>query len=262
MNFFQSTLRALKVAITYKKLQENHDTETSVELSDLTLLSSAWKSDEIAKKQEVVVDEQIKNYEDGYLDDVFGSLLETLDDLQLESRTILDAACASGYYSKILGDSFQYTGSDYSSSMVELAKIKFPSKDFSEADLTNLPFEDNKFEIVLVAGVLEHIPEFKVAISETCRTSSKYVIIHRCLTSGGKDNLYSTGFLYNIKTPRIYYAQDVLEAEFKKNGYELVKKVKSHVYKGIFPQIKVGIKKYILRRRGGIEYTYTFKKLT
>lgn len=41
MNFFQSTLRALKVAITYKKLQENHDTETSVELSDLTLLSSA-----------------------------------------------------------------------------------------------------------------------------------------------------------------------------------------------------------------------------
>ena len=64
MNFFQSTLRAIKVTITYKKLQENHDTETLVELSDLGLLSSAWKNDEITKKQEIVVDEQIKNYED------------------------------------------------------------------------------------------------------------------------------------------------------------------------------------------------------
>jgi ubiquinone/menaquinone biosynthesis C-methylase UbiE len=264
MKYFENRMRAAKVAIAYKGEQENQDIETVSKLSDLVPLSSAWKSKAIAKKQEAVVDKQLKNYEDGYLDAVFWSLIETFKELPLEEFTLLDAACASGYYSKILqsefNGKFKYTGSDYSESMVELARLKFPEHTFLEEDLTSLSFETSKFESVLVSGVLEHIPSFEMAISESCRVASKYVILHRCLVSESEENIYSTGFLYNIRTPRIYYAQQVLEEEFKKHGYTLVKRVKSRAYLGLTNQIKLLIKKYILKRRGGMEFTYTFQK--
>jgi len=244
---------------------DNHDTETVSGLGDLAALSSVWKSDVIAKKQEVVVDKQLQNYYDGFLDSVFGSLIETLKGLTLEDFTLLDAACASGYYAEILGSEFggkfKYSGSDYSAAMVEMAKVKFPEYQFYEEDLTNLSFEDSQFETVLVSGVLEHIPSFERAISESCRVASKYVILHRCLVSGMAENIYSTGFLYNIKTPRIYYAQKVLEDEFGKHGYRLVKQIRSHAYQGMVNRIKLWIKKHILKRRGGVEYTYTFENL-
>ena len=244
---------------------DNHDTETVSGLGDLAALSSVWKSDVIAKKQEVVVDKQLQNYYDGFLDSVFGSLIETLKGLTLEDFTLLDAACASGYYAEILGSEFggkfKYSGSDDSAAMVEMAKVKFPESHFYEEDLTNLSFEDSQFETVLVSGGLEHIPSFERAISEACRVASKYVILHRCLVSEMAENIYTTGFLYNIKTPRIYYVQKVLEDEFGKHGYRLVKQIRSHAYQGMVNRIKLWIKKHILKRRGGVEYTYTFENL-
>lgn len=46
-------------------------------------------------------------------------------------------------------------------------------------DVTSLPLEDNLFDCVLAAEVLEHLPfeEFAVALSELARVSRKYVII-------------------------------------------------------------------------------------
>lgn len=263
--FFSKLLRSFDVIYTYKRQQEHKDIENITDLESIKVLSSAWKDKKIAKKQEAVVDVQLKNYNDGYLDPVFGSLIETLKKLQLEKYTLLDAACASGYYAKViekeLGGKVKYTGSDYSEAMVSLAKRKFPEYDYTEQDLTNLSFAKDEFETVLVSGVLEHIPNFEKAISESCRVASKYVIIHRCLVSGTNENIYATGFLYNIKTPRIYYSQRLLEEEFLKYGFKLDKNIKSHAYLGLVNQTKRFIKKHILHRRGGMEHTFTFKKM-
>lgn len=263
MKKFKNFWASVAVAFTYKKQQENKDIETITELDQLQHLSSAWQHDKIAKKQETVVDMQLKNLRDGSLDVVFGSLIETLKELDLEKCTLLDAACASGYYAKVIQSELdikiKYTGADYSEAMINLAKKKFPEHNYSVQDLTNLSFEKRAFETVLVSGVLEHIPQFEKAIFEAARTASKYVILHRCLVSGQDENIYSTGFLYNIKTPRIYFSQKVLEEEFASHGFELIKKVKSHAYQGLVNRIRLFIKKYLLQRRAGEEYTFTFQ---
>ena len=51
---------------------------------------------------------------------------------------------------------------------------------FSKQDITSLSFSNLHFETLLMSGVLEHIPNYELAISEACRVASKYVILHRC----------------------------------------------------------------------------------
>lgn len=264
MNFLKKIILGLNVGFLYRKQQDNKDIETVSELDDLIPLSSAWKEKIIAKKQRIVVDKQLVNLRKGYLDPVFKSIIDTLNALPLQECTLLDAACASGYYSEVfescLKRKIKYSGSDYSQSMIELAKTTYPKLSFYTEDLTELSFGSDEFETVLVSGVLEHIPNFEAAISESCRVASKYVILHRCLVSGTDSNIYTTGFLYNIKTPRIYYSSKVLEREFQKNKFRLVKSVKSAVYQGLISRVKLLVRKYILHHRSGVEYTLTFEK--
>jgi len=262
---FNRIIKELKVSLLYKKQQANKDNETLVNREDLIPLSSAWEDNSIAGKQKIVVDKQLENYREGYLDPVFKSLIDTLNQLSLKDYSLLDAACASGYYSLILqsefGGKFRYTGCDYSEGMVEMAKSSYPKYNFSKQDITSLSFSNLHFETLLMSGVLEHIPNYELAISEACRVASKYVILHRCLVSGKDENIYSTGFLYHIKTPRIYYSLTILEREFLKNGFKLINTIRSEAYQGFINKTKLFIKKYILRRRFGIEYTYTFQRL-
>lgn len=42
-------------------------------------------------------------------------------------------------------------------------------KNFTEADITALPFDENAFDVVICSHVLEHVPDDKKAMSEICR---------------------------------------------------------------------------------------------
>ena len=79
--------------------------------------------------------------------------------------SILDAACASGYYSEVIAAldprPIDYAGCDYSPAMIEMARAHYPDLPFSVQDLTALTLEDRSVDAVLLAGVLEHIPDYR-----------------------------------------------------------------------------------------------------
>ena len=100
----------------------------------------------------------------------------------IKSLSVLDVCCGSGmiseYYAKV---GAKVTGVDLSEEAIERAKIRKErygfEADFKVADVTNLPFSDNSFDIVSVHDGLHHIVEHKEAIKELFRVSKKGIII-------------------------------------------------------------------------------------
>lgn len=89
-------------------------------------------------------------------------------------RTILDAGCGSGIVTNTLVDQWDVMGCDIS--QTALAQVNAPTV---LADLTDLPFEDRQFDLVLSSDVIEHIPDsvYRAAIKEIARVAGKYVLI-------------------------------------------------------------------------------------
>ncbi len=86
----------------YSEAQTAAQFEVPATDSDLDELAAAWQDDEIPELQRRVVDVQLANLERGIADPVFTALAAALTHVDLESFSILDTACASGYYSEVI----------------------------------------------------------------------------------------------------------------------------------------------------------------
>lgn len=248
-----------KVYEIYKNVQLLKLEEVPENKQNLLELSNMWKDKDIPLLQRQVVDQQLKNFSNGLFDPVFTPILEALKSLKLKNFSLLDAACATGYYYEVIrsqySDNAKYTGSDYSEAMIEQARKHYPKVQFDIEDLTKLTYKDKEFDIVLVSGVLEHIPIFEDAISESCRTCNKYVIIHRCPLVNEAINIYTSGSQYNIKTPRIYFSRNLLIKEFNKHQFNFYKEIPlySNPDTSFINSLKSLVKIYILKKKQNVQ---------
>ncbi len=92
-----------------------------------------------------------------------------------EELTALDIGARDGYFSKLLTNYFQKI------TALDLDKPKIHHNKIScvQGDITGLKFNDNSFDFVFCAEVLEHIPTelLKNACSELTRVSSRWLLI-------------------------------------------------------------------------------------
>jgi 2-polyprenyl-3-methyl-5-hydroxy-6-metoxy-1,4-benzoquinol methylase len=83
----------------------------------------------------------------------------------VSNKKILDAGCGEGYFlSKI--QSKKKSGIELSEKRVSLAKKLYPELNIQVADLKQLPFNDNSFDVIICSEVLEHVSNFKQALKE------------------------------------------------------------------------------------------------
>lgn len=113
------------------------------------------------KKMEWHIKEGIKYsdlYKDGYpIGNPFGLIKLFEYDKDLKA---LDLGCGRGILARHFKD---YTGVDVSEYIVELNKSEYPNKRFRVESLHNLKdLKDEKFDLVICADVMEHIPEDKI----------------------------------------------------------------------------------------------------
>jgi len=96
----------------------------------------------------------------------------------------LDVACGTGRLtSELINFGIEdITGSDISEEMMEVSRKNCSSDKikicFQKGDATQLPFNDNKFDLVISFRFLDHLPveEKKKAIIEIIRVSRKYMV--------------------------------------------------------------------------------------
>lgn len=78
------------------------------------------------------------------------------------SQKLLDLGCGDGateFYLSSIFSSFSVTGIDISSESIRIAKDrKLPKCNFLLFDGSTIPFHENSFDIVFIAGVFHHVP--------------------------------------------------------------------------------------------------------
>lgn len=85
-------------------------------------------------------------------------------------KSVLDVGCGTGRLIRLLKDrGAVVTGADISEEMIKIAGKKFPDIKIVNADIENLPFEDNSFDVVIAAFVIVHLKSFKKAFDEVYR---------------------------------------------------------------------------------------------
>jgi SAM-dependent methyltransferase len=108
-------------------------------------------------------------------------------------KTVLDAACGSGYGSALMGENAKAVfGVDISLEAVEYARSHYESAKvhFGQSDCLALPFPSGKFDLVAAFEIIEHLQQPEGFLQELCRV----------LTPSG---------LLILSTPnRLYYTEE------------------------------------------------------
>ena len=89
-------------------------------------------------------------------------------------ESILDAGCGDGILANQLNRKYKVVALDCANTPLQYVKTNK-----IRGDISNLPFHDKSFDIVISAEVLEHLPHgiYEDAIIEMQRVSKKYIII-------------------------------------------------------------------------------------
>jgi len=88
-----------------------------------------------------------------------------LDDFlkDINGKKILDIGCGTGrIIQDLLDKGADITGVDVSTEMLKIAEKKFPNSNFVEADIRELPFKDNTFDIVICTFVIVHLKQVEL----------------------------------------------------------------------------------------------------
>ncbi len=100
--------------------------------------------------------------------------------LNEKNQDILEIGCGSGYGAVLLAQlrPKSYLGIDLMPEMIELARTRrLPGAEFEPMDATDLsPIPDSSKNIVVIFGILHHIPQWRQVIQQC----------HRVLRAGGR----------------------------------------------------------------------------
>ncbi len=94
-------------------------------------------------------------------------------------RSVLDAGCGDGESLVRLSTvmPLDTIGVDIDAIQVDRAKQRLPEIDLRIEDIFRLPFNDDRFELVLALEVLEHLENPLGALRELMRVSSRYLLL-------------------------------------------------------------------------------------
>lgn len=86
------------------------------------------------------------------------------------SDRVADLGCGSGVFSELLRQhGCVPTGLDISPKLIDLGRRKYPGIEFLEGDIERLPFPDDSFDGVLLAGIVHHFPDPSRCAAEVFR---------------------------------------------------------------------------------------------
>jgi len=96
-------------------------------------------------------------------------MFENIDE---NCESLLDVGCASGYFlEKAAIKTYKTTGCDV------ITGISFDHSEYVQANVEELPFEDNSYDVVTCSHTLEHVIDFQKSISELKRVARKQIIV-------------------------------------------------------------------------------------
>ena len=150
----------------------------------------------------------------------------TLENVDLQDKTVLDIGCGDGVYTIELFDKIpvkSMLGVDYAAQAVEIAKTRSgvrPIK-YDVQSAYSLPYTTKSFDVAILRGVLHHLDDPVAALKEALRVATLIWVI--------EPNGYNPGlkFLekfsrYHIEHQEKSYPPAYLDKEVKKLGGQVL----------------------------------------
>lgn len=190
-------------------------------------LRDSWQDEALPARQRELVDRQLQQYRQGIAVDVFDVFIQSLKSLPNLSpnMTLLEIGCSSGFYCEVLdaaGLPLRYSGCDYSSAFIAMARQRYPAKTFTVEDATCLQRPDQSIDIVVSGCCLLHIPEYRQAVAETARVARSYAVFHRTPVVWGQDEKWYRKKAYGIETVEIHFNEPSFLALLQSSGLDLI----------------------------------------
>ncbi len=94
-------------------------------------------------------------------------------------QSILEVGCGEGYLAgaiRELRPDIDLCAIDIDGRLVAEARDMFPTVTFLVADICTLPWENNSFDLVIAAEVLEHLAQPAAALREISRVTRQYLL--------------------------------------------------------------------------------------
>lgn len=107
-----------------------------------------------------------------------GRLNRCLGDLRdtLQNKTLLEAGCGAGRFTEVLLSKGAIVVSADLSSAVDVNQENFPQNEnhlIIQADINDMPFEDESFDLVICLGVIQHTPDSEQTIENLYKLVKK-----------------------------------------------------------------------------------------
>ena len=150
-----------------------------------------------------------------------------------EKPNFLEVGCGSGAVCNYIVKKYflNVTGTDIDPDQIQLAQQNIgnlPNLRFLEADATNLPFQDNDFDVVLSFGVMHHISNWLDALKE----------MNRVLKTGGY-------FIYwDLVYPK--WSAKIAKLFKDKYGVTTIQDLNSFIARNNFSTIHSSLSKFVI----------------
>ena len=133
-----------------------------------------------------------------------------LQDLNLQKgQKVLDLGCGNGrLYELLVPYGIEYYGVDLSDELVKIAKKNVPDGKIMQGDITDLPYEDSEFDLIISVATLHHIPSKEKRLKTVQE-------MHRVLKSGG-EALTSVWYFWD----QWKYVKQIIASFFAANGLD------------------------------------------
>ena len=88
---------------------------------------------------------------------------------------VLEAGCGSGSFASFIKG--RYYGIDWTEAALERASHRVDRRRLFMGDITNMPFRDGRFDVIISQGILEFIDDWGPFLKEFARVAKRRVII-------------------------------------------------------------------------------------
>jgi radical SAM superfamily enzyme YgiQ (UPF0313 family)/2-polyprenyl-3-methyl-5-hydroxy-6-metoxy-1,4-benzoquinol methylase len=216
---------------TYVGIDISHVSTGHVKIDkkDITgAMLSAWQSETIPINQRALVQQQLELLYKGRVNTLFSVLADMVLPCIAYDSSILEIGCSSAYYGEILeyllSRNIDYYGLDYSMPLLSLARSYYPAARLCAANGAQLPFTDKSFNTVISSGILLHVPDYAVHVSETVRVARSFVIAHRTPICRKRPTQYLKKRAYGEETCELIFNENEVLTLFESNGLTLTDK--------------------------------------
>jgi SAM-dependent methyltransferase len=189
--------------------------------------STPWQNPEVPKLQGDQASVDFYAWLAGTAHPAFDALKEIVSSIPDDPLRFAEIGSGSGYNSAVIKHvrpNWKYHGIELSRPMIEYAREKWPGY-YEQGDAMSLPDSVVGEEIVMLGAVIQHVPDWRKAVSEAARVSSHWVLLHRVQCTLGDTNEFSNA-AYGVELPTRENNEAELLEHCESVGLKLVDTVK------------------------------------